>query len=368
MKKRKSRTDQVYIQKRGKRIRLRLPGIAAVLLAFPVYGIANGLFKLAVCRNSSDSFFRQERMKQLIGDINKRREDRKRKKEDEQGKGDIYVGKGLVFADFEKEMEEGRAWFESQEKERITMTSYDGLKLVAYYLPAKKESHKVMILVHGYRNNGMIGDFSNLVKFYHELGYHLLVPHQRAHGESEGKYICFGIKERFDLMKWTEYIARRFEEKCCIFLSGISMGSATVLMSAGLKLPEQVKGLIVDCGYTSPWEIFTYMLAKDFYLPKFPFLYIADYICHRKAGFHFRECSTLESMRTNRIPVLFIHGRKDETVPLEMSRINYEACSAEKELFIVDRAAHGTSNLVEPDAYRQKVAAFMEKWSNGIVF
>ncbi len=361
MKQRKKKKDYKYMQKQGKWMKLRLPGIAAVFLAFPVYGISNELFKLAVCRNSSGSVFRQERVSKLVGDINRRREDRKKKKGEKREEEDIYVGQGLAFADFEDEMEEGRAWFESQEKERITMTSHDGLKLVAYYLPAKEESRKVMILVHGYRNNGMIGDFSNLVKFYHEMGYHLLVFHQRAHGESEGKYICFGVKERFDLVKWTEYIARRFEGKCDIFLSGISMGSATVLLAAGLKLPEQVKGLIADCGYTSPWDIFNHMLEKNFHLPKFPFLYIADYICHKKAGFYFRECSTLESMRANRIPVLFVHGKKDRTVPLEMSRANYEACGADKELFIVDRAAHGTSNLAEPEAYQQKVMAFMEK-------
>ena len=142
------------------------------------------------------------------------------------------------------------------------------------------------------------------------------------------------------------------------------MGSATVLMAAGLRLPEQVKGLIADCGYTSPWDIFTYMLKKDFHLPKFPFLYIADYICRIKAGFHFQECSTVDSMKGNHIPVLFIHGKKDETVPVEMSRINYEACGAEKEIFIVDRAAHGTCNLVEQEEYRKRAAAFIEKWSD----
>lgn len=359
-------------QKFGKRIKIKLLGMAAVLLALPVYGISNELFKLAVCRDNSVSLFQRKGVRKLAERLNEVIAGRGRKKwgdgkEPAGGKrtADEKVPAGLGFADFTGEMEEGKTWFQSQEKERIAMTSHDGLKLVAYYLPAPKESRRVLILMHGYRNEGIVWDFSGLVKFYHEQGYHLLVPHQRAHGESEGEHICFGVKERYDLAQWTEYISRRFERRCSIFLSGISMGGATVLMATGLKLPGQVKGIIADCGYTSPWDIFAYVLGKDCHLPKFPFLYAADYICHRKAGFHFQECSAVESLRRNRIPVLFIHGGRDAFVPARMSWKNYEACAAEKEIFIVDRAAHGTSHLVEPEEYRRRVVKFMEKWSDG---
>lgn len=351
------------IHKRGRKIKRKILGAGALLLALPVYGVSNGLFQLAVCRDNSHSMLRREWLKKLWNDINGRVTERKRNREEKWGKGSNVLEKGWSFADFTKELEAGKAWFEGQEKERITMTSHDGLKLVAYFLPAEEESNKILILMHGYRNKGMVWDFANLVKFYHEMGYHLLVPYQRAHGESEGNYICFGVKERYDLVQWTEYMAGRFGEECHIFLSGISMGCTTVLMAAGLKLPKQVKGLIADCGFTSPWDIFAHVLKKDFHLPKFPFLYVADYICRAKAGFHFQEYSVTESMKWNRIPVLFIHGEQDDFVPAQMSQVNYDACGAEKEIFIVGRAAHGTCNLVEPEAYRQKVIGFMEKYS-----
>ncbi len=352
-------------QKFGRRVKIKLLGIAAVLLALPVYGIANELFKLAVCRDNSVSLFQRKGIRKMAEWLNDRMAGRERKKGESGGPTGENTPRGLCFADFTRDLEEGRLWFQSQEKERITMTSHDGLKLVAYYLPAPKESRRVLILMHGYRNEGIVWDFANLVKFYHEQGYHLLVPHQRAHGESEGEHICFGVKERYYLAQWTEYISKRFERRCSIFLSGISMGGATVLMAAGLKLPGQVKGIIADCGYTSPWDIFAYVLGKDCHLPKFPFLYAADYICYKKAGFHFQECSTSESLKGNRIPILFVHGGKDDFVPPRMSWMNYEACTAEKEIFIADRAAHGTSNLAEPEEYRQRVIRFMEKWSDG---
>lgn len=87
--------------------------------------------------------------------------------------------------------------------------------------------------MHGYRADGY-SDFAGLFKFYHDQGYHLLVPHQRSHADSEGKYICFGVKERFDCKMWAEYAVRRFGKDCNLYMSGISMGSSTVLMAVGL--------------------------------------------------------------------------------------------------------------------------------------
>lgn len=334
---------------------------AAAFLILPVYAVSWVLFKTAIMRDNRSAFLENKIVKTLINKLDGALKAIKNNKPENETAED----KGKSFSDFHSEMETGRNWFLSQDRERITVTSYDGIRLVAYYLPAKKETDRVMILMHGYRNDGM-GDFSGLVEFYHSMGYHLLVPHQRSHGESEGDYICYGVKERFDLRQWTDYIVKRFDGNCKLYLSGISMGGATVLMAAGLKLPGQVRGIIADCAFTSPWDIFAHVTSSEFHLTKFPFLYIANLICRRKAGFSFKECSTIGCMKNNTIPVLFIHGGKDAYVPTEMSYKNYEACNAPKELLIVDGAAHGTSHLVEPERYRRAVVEFMRKWELGI--
>ena len=107
--------------------------------------------------------------------------------------------------------------------------------------------------MHGYRAGGLT-DFAGLYRFYHEQGYDLLVPFQRSHGPSEGKYICFGVKERYDCRDWAEYAVCRAGKDCNLYLSGISMGCATVLMAAGLPLPSNVRAMIGDCAFTSPKE------------------------------------------------------------------------------------------------------------------
>lgn len=334
--------------------------VGAVVAALPVYLVSDALFKTAILRDRSSSFLEKNWMKKLLCKMDGWCKQTKNRKQPDGKSMEV----GLRFSDFRAEIENGKKWFQEQDKERIRMSAGDGVKLVAYYLPAAVESKKVLILMHGYRKDGL-SDFAGLVRFYHEMGYHLLVPHQRSHGESEGDYICFGVKERYDLKQWTEYIVKRFEGECSIFLTGISMGGATVLMTAGLGLPKQVKGMIADCAFTSPWEMFECVLKRDCHLPVFPFLYVADRISRRKAGFGFKECSTISCMKTNQIPVLFIHGGKDDFVPMEMSSRNYDACAAKKKFLMIDRAAHGTSHLAEPEVYHSTVMEFMEKCENG---
>ena len=309
---------------------IRLLCAVSAIFALPVYLIAWILFKTAIVRDRSKI----------------QQDNKKTSKNHEQ---------------FSRMTGKGKEWFHEQTSERITVTSYDGLKLVAYYLPSKTISDKVIILMHGYRADGFV-NFGGLVEFYHKRGYHLLMPYQRSHGESEGEYICYGVKERYDVKKWVQYVTKRFDNQCTIYLSGTSMGAATVLMAAGLNLPKQVKGIIADCGFTSPWDIFSHVIRKDYHIPKVPFLYIADCICRLKAGFSLQEYSTITSMRKNQIPVLFIHGGSDTFVPIEMSYDNYEACAAPKQILVIEEAAHGTCCLVEPEAYMKTVIEFMEKW------
>ena len=269
-------------------------------------------------------------------------------------------------ARFENTVQEGIRWFLGQEPELHTITSFDGLKLCAYYLPAEapmsgKRRRNILLLMHGYRAGGLT-DFAGLYRFYHEQGYDLLVPFERSHGPSEGRYICFGVKERFDCRDWAEYAVRLAGEDCNLYLSGISMGCATVLMAAGLPLPANVRAIIADCGFTSPKEILKTVLKRDYHLPAFPLMNLTELLTKWRAGFGYSDASTLDAMRNCRIPVLFIHGEKDSFVPVQMTLDNYMACSAPKELLIVPGAAHAAASLQDPEGYRRTALAFMKKY------
>jgi len=138
--------------------------------------------------------------------------------------------------------------------ELVSITSRDGLKLTGR-LYRFSDDARVEILFHGWRSSG-IRDSSGGAKIARDLGYNLLIVDQRAHGDSDGNTITFGIKEKYDCVDWVRFVIGIFGEDVKILLGGVSMGAATVLMAAGLdELPHQVKAITADCGYSSPEAI-----------------------------------------------------------------------------------------------------------------
>ncbi len=266
------------------------------------------------------------------------------------------------WEEYKKVISVRKEWLLSQNLEEIEITARDGIKLHAYYLPAEKPSHRLVIGLHGYTSCAT-SDFAAHSYFFHQLGFDCLLPDHRAHGKSGGEYIGFGILDRFDCRAWIDYLNERFPEKKQILLHGTSMGSTTALMTIGdPTLPENVKGVIADCGFTSPYDVFKHVLRKSYHLPPHPIMDINDSMCRCKAGYGFRDYSTLTAVQHTRCPILFIHGAEDKFVPTWMTRKNYDVCVSPKEMLIVPKAGHGASYYENPELYEDTERKWIQKW------
>lgn len=253
-----------------------------------------------------------------------------------------------------------KEWLEPIPKEDIYTTSFDNLKLHGTLVKCN-DSKKYVICFHGYTSNG--ASYGSYVKFYIEQGFNVIMPDARAHGESEGKYIGFGVLDRKDAEKWIEYTISRFGSDVVIFLHGVSMGGATVLMASGLDLPKNVKAIISDCAFTSAYNVFSHILKRDYHIPKFPIMNITEYMTRKYAGFGYNDVNTLNEVAKTKIPILFIHGDKDDFVPLWMSEKNYEACNSEKNLLIIKDADHAEAYYTDTPTYEKAVKKYIEKYS-----
>lgn len=251
-------------------------------------------------------------------------------------------------------------WIEKHGYEDLVIESDDGLKLQGYFIKAEEPSDKTVIVIHGYTDKGK--NMHGFAKMYHDMGYNVLVPDQRAHGKSEGRYIGFGWLDRKDQLKWINKVIELTGENSQIVLFGISMGGATVLMTAGEGLPAQVKAAVSDCAYTSAHDELAWQLKRMYHLPKFPLLYSASLLCKLIAGYSFEEASALEQVKRSKLPILFIHGGGDSFVPHEMAKILYDAAQGEKELLIVPDAGHGLASEADPKAYAARIAEFLNKY------
>ena len=247
-------------------------------------------------------------------------------------------------------------WLAQSALEPVSVTSDDGLRLAGEMVRVDG-SHKWLLGVHGYTSSRQ--SFRDIAGFYAARGFNVLLPDMRAHGESEGKYIGMGWLDRKDVLKWIDLIVET-DPEAQIVLHGVSMGGATVMMTAGETLPENVKGIVEDCGYTSVWDIFSDELKYLFGLPTFPLLNTAGFVSELTAGYGFAEASSLRQLERAQVPILFIHGSEDNFVHTDMVYELYDACPTQKEMLVVDGAGHGEAYLMDPDLYFDTVFGFIE--------
>ncbi len=250
-------------------------------------------------------------------------------------------------------------WLETADVSTANITSDDGLNLVADYYNTNPDSHKYAIVVHGYSGNRVHMKAYGL--YYAEQGYNILMPDLRSHGDSEGTYIGMGWLDKDDMLKWIDYIVS-MDPEAQIVLHGVSMGGATVLMTSGEILPDNVKAIVDDCGYTSVWDIFADEMEYLFNLPEFPFLYSASFFANIRAGYDFKEASSIEQVRKTTLPIFFAHGSVDNFVHTDMVYELYDACPTDKELYVVEGAGHGQAMYYDPDTYFDKVFNFIGKY------
>ena len=266
----------------------------------------------------------------------------------------------------EEEYLAAREWCEQQLMEDIYIRSFDGLILHAEFLPAENPE-RIVLLSHGYRGTSF-GSVAHMAEFLHENNSSLLFIDQRCCGESEGEYITFGAKEQYDILAWIQMIQNKLQqkneagEKLPVYLYGQSMGASAVLMASGHELPENVKGIIADCGFHSMKMQLSDMAANWFHFHYIGLLLMrVDLFCRIFAGFKMKDADTTYALKENTRPVLFFHGEDDTYVSPINTDLNYLQCQAPKEKVIVPGARHLCSSYEAPELYKKKLVEFFEK-------
>lgn len=261
--------------------------------------------------------------------------------------------------------EKNRRWLEDYGYEKYAITNSAGQSLTGYLLKPEKDSDVYVFGCHGYRSNGR-DEFNAFAQYYLKKGYNVFVVDHPAAGNSEGKYIGFGIYEYESALQWLNYLNETFGKDIQIILHGVSMGAATVMLLSGCDaLPENVKFIVSDCGFTSAMDEF-YSQLDAVGAPKAVSKFIiggANKINIKKAGYDFNDVSPLEAVKKASVPMLFVHGASDGFVPAYMANIVYEACASEyKDLLYIEGADHAQSYIKDPESYEKKLSEFEEKF------
>lgn len=253
-------------------------------------------------------------------------------------------------------------WLEDYGYEKYAMYSDRGQKLVGYLMRPETPSDVYVLGCHGYHSDGK-REFNAFAQYYLRKGVNVFLIDHVAAGESEGRHITFDRYESADALKWLTFMTETFGRDIKIIVHGVSMGAATaMMMSSAGNLCRNVKFIVSDCGYTSAWDLFEYKL-KEAKIPVQPLLNTVNAINKHKAGFDFKDTSALEAVKKAQVPMLFVHGSKDNLVPPYMAYLLYDACAGEdKQLLIVDGADHAESFIHDQAAYEAKLDEWIDRY------
>lgn len=281
-----------------------------------------------------------------------------------------------------------KEWLKSADHQKLSLKTEDGYTLIAQEFPVRRAEaemfsqtdhgqseieegvtdekdfiaeteHKWVLLLHGY--TGWKEEMYPFAYWYHQEGYHVLVPDLRCQGESEGDYIGMGWTDHFDCMLWIDYILSE-DPEAQIVIHGQSMGAATALMMTGDdKLSQNVKAVISDCSYTDAYAMFGEKIKEWFGLPAFPLVDSACLALKFRGGYNLRDASALEAVKNSNVPTFFIHGDEDVMISVEMTKELYQEAACPKELLIVEGAGHAQSQDKDPHTYYGKIKEFLDK-------
>lgn len=254
--------------------------------------------------------------------------------------------------------EEAGQVLESCGCETVEIHSYDGERLVGHWYPCEN-AQRIIVAMHGWRSSWS-KDFGVISEFWHNNGCSVLYAEQRGHNNSDGDYIGFGMMERYDCREWVDWVEARNTVGLPIYLAGVSMGATTALMTTSLSMPEHVHGVMADCGFTSPHEIWKHVVENNLHLSYGIIGKLASDICRKKIHMGTKDYSTVDALKECKIPVLFVHGTNDHFVPVGMTYENYQACAAPKRLLVVPGANHGMSYSVNTGEYQKAMRDFWE--------
>jgi len=261
----------------------------------------------------------------------------------------------------------GQNWFYSNRMNILDwqMTAFDGIKLYAYYIPAnKKNTRDVVILLHGFN------DAPSVMAAYAQLHLekrdcHILIPHLRAHGMSEGNFVGYGLFDSQDIAMWMQYLETRLGPDLSIILHGRSMGAATALMTAGSGIaPRTLAGVIADSSFDALDTQIAYLTQRKYKMKLRPFLMLVRRVVLKRFGFPIEKASPVSIASRITVPVLLFHGTDDHLVPSYMSDNIYNRIRAPKRICLIEGAAHVMGYNAAPEKYSAEIDRFRDSISD----
>ena len=239
----------------------------------------------------------------------------------------------------------------------ISVTAPDKARLRAWWFPAPQPNGGCVIILHG------IGDsrtgVAGLSTMFLNEGYSVLVPDSRAHGDSDGKFVTYGLLERYDVIAW----AHKMRSLGCrkVYGLGESLG-ASILIQAAVVEPA-FAAIVAESPYADLREIGAYRVQWMTHLPAFLAKAVVSssvFYARHVDGLDLAAVSPVRDIARASTPILLIHGLADRRTPAwnseELARAN-----TRNALWLVPGGDHVNASSVAPEEFRRRVLGWFRE-------
>ena len=245
---------------------------------------------------------------------------------------------------------------QGKEHDMLEIASHDNLKLKGVYYPNDNSKNVTVICVHGYTSHAE-REWAFPGLFYLSQGYNVLIPYQRAHGLSEGKYITFGALEYKDMLGWVKKV-NEMNPDDDIIIHGLSMGGGIALDLADKDM-KNVKGIIADAPSVSIRAFFENVSREVF---KKGYEKVAEYaIAKFKLEFD-ADVDSFESVdivKNSKYPILLFAGAMEQ-LEKTLDEIK-EANPKQTDIIILPGCNHGNGMYKQTELYQNAIKTFICK-------
>ena len=236
----------------------------------------------------------------------------------------------------------------------VAVVARDNVNLSAWWLQPSTPNGSCVVVLHGIADSRV--STVGFAPMFLDQGYAVLLPDSRAHGASEGRFVTYGLLEKYDVIAWANWMKRAG----CRNLYGLGESlAASILIEAAVQ--PVFAAIVAESPYADLRETAEYRVRQKLRMPAFvasPAAKIAVSSAMLYAswvhGLNFGQVSPIRSIAHAASPILLIHGLKDlQTPPSNSERL--ASANPLDPLWLVPDALHTGAAAAEPDEFRRRV-------------
>lgn len=241
------------------------------------------------------------------------------------------------------------------EYEDVSLTTQDGVKLSAWFIPSEQKTDKVIVLLHGYP-----ADKANLLywsEFLHQDS-NLFFLDFRYFGNSSGSMTTIGFHEQKDLQTAIDYLQNKGFTK--IGAMGFSLGGAVAILTASKD--DRIKAIVSDSSFANI-DLMSYQFYQNLFILKYPLTELTKVWARLFLGINPQNIAPEKAAVNLKIPILLIHSKKDQMIPFENAKKLQQALNhnPNAQFFFPEEGIHGGLPVNLETEYKKRVTEFFKQ-------